>query len=90
MDLLARQAYWGVVVDCLVKFHHRSQAVARSEALAFEGKLQTGAYPTDDVIFHEEPFDTACAIAGTAEDEVDPLFDASSSEYEKILKKRGW
>jgi hypothetical protein len=63
---------------------------AQSQTQAFRDEVETGSYPSGDMIYHEEPFDLACVIAKTPEPDVDRLFDRSFVEYEKILKKRGW
>jgi hypothetical protein len=90
IDTKARQAFWEVVEDCLVTFHQENQFSAHLKSQDFRKEVETGAYPTDDLIYHEEPFDIACAIAQTPEADVDQLFDQSFSAYETILKTRGW
>ena len=90
IDIQVKEAFWNVVEDCLVKFHNNSKVGAKSKVQSFRTELESEPDPVGDIIFHEEPFDTACAIAGTPEGDVDQLFDNLFSEYEKILKKRGW
>jgi hypothetical protein len=90
IDTKAKTAFWEVVEDCLVKFHDTDKSCARTRSQEFREEVESGAFPSGDKIYHEEPFDLACAIAKMPEQSVDQLFDKSYSEYEKILKKRGW
>jgi hypothetical protein len=90
IDTNARTAFWEVIEDCLVKIHQKPEIWAQSQTRAFRGDVETGSFPAGDLIYHEEPFDLACAIAKIPEPDVDPLFASYFVEYEKILKKRGW
>lgn len=59
------EAFWGVVADCLVRFHgypvpRAHEAVAESRSYLAEARPGVRT----DMVFHAEPFDVAATIAG--------------------------
>ncbi|HEX2205556.1 MAG TPA: hypothetical protein VHG91_19750 [Longimicrobium sp.] len=59
------EAFWRVVEDCLVEFHRYPVRTAVQAAGALRTRLQA-APPglSGDLVYHAEPFDVACDIAG--------------------------
>ncbi len=86
IDARARDAFWGAVVDCLEQFHGKSKPDA--EALASDLRRRIEHPPPgidNDLIYHAEPFDVACKLAGV---ELDA--DSHRRTYERILRRRNW
>jgi hypothetical protein len=59
-----QKSFWKVVIDSLVELH----GLRHDEAIARVGTLRSraGAHssdPSNDIIFHSEPFDVACRLA---------------------------
>src|SRR5207249_1281345 len=60
----AKEAFWDVVVDCLVEIHMIPQG--RAGELAAELRKSIEAAPAGimgDLLYHSEPFDVACDLA---------------------------
>ena len=84
-----KDAYWEIVADCLERFHGYSRPEARGAASALRRDLERP--PTGEklppygieLFYHEEPFHTACDIAGR---ELAP--GAFDEEYAALLRER--
>lgn len=78
------EAFWGVVVDCLVRFHTRPAPLAPREVAEYRAYL--AAAPPEmqrGMVYHAEPFDVASWIADTplsledVGEEYDMMMDAA-------------
>lgn len=84
VDTRARGAFWDVVEDCLVTFHHFSSEAARRHS--GQARQRIDALGTSgDLFYHSEPFHVASDIAGN-ELAIAPHEEA----YDVILKRHGW
>lgn len=73
--------------ECLEVFHHLPPAEAAEKVLAaWRHSEEDSGNPYQDVIYHEQPFRMASALAGSALDIDDNNFPA----YAAILEKHGW
>lgn len=90
--LLEKTAYWGVVEDCLVRFHELTEPSAQGKANQYRGQIadqSSGA--VSDPVGRREPFQVACELAGVkSADEQDRLFSLHAEEYQSICRFRGW
>jgi hypothetical protein len=75
------EAFWGVVVECLVRFHARPAPLATREVAEYRAYL--AAAPPEmrrGMVYHAEPFDVASWIADT------PLsLDDVAEEYDMMM-----
>jgi hypothetical protein len=90
IDLQARDEFWSVVEECLQQFHHVSaaDAVQKTRELRWKLKSPPPGLPTglaSDLIYHDEPFDVACDLAGQQLD-----LDQYRSQYDTILSRHNW
>jgi hypothetical protein len=86
IDARARDAFWGAVVDCLEQFHGKSKPDAQALANDLRARVERPPPGIDgDLIYHAEPFDVACNLAGV---ELDP--DSYRRPYELILRRHNW
>jgi hypothetical protein len=86
LDPRAKDSFSQVVVDCLIEFHGRDPAAALSESNALRQQVEQAPLGIcGDVIYHDEPFDVACDLAGTK-------FDLAQhrSRYDLILQRHNW
>jgi len=59
------EAFWSVVVDCLVRFHARPVSIARREVAEYRAHLAAAPVRMRrGMIFHAEPLDVASWITG--------------------------
>ncbi len=80
------ETFWLVVVDCLATFHNWPIERATEGVSKFEKKLLSKVSASEfGLIFHEEPFQVACEIAGKPTD-----IASHRTRYEAILKSRKW
>jgi hypothetical protein len=65
MSKAAKEYYWAAVAGCLVWMHHVPKRKSLNMAAAYRARLEkiVGKSPASDIIYHEEPFDVACALA---------------------------
>ena len=90
IDLQAKDEFWSVVEECLQEFHHLSpvDAVQKSRELRRKLKSPPPGLPADlasEIIYHDEPFDVACDLAGQ------PLDLAQyRAPYDAILSLHNW
>ena len=78
-----RDAFWRVVRECLTRFHHLTEVDARDRVSLFRQHLDDA--PADvptDMVYHAEPFDVACNLAGNELDRI-----AFAKEYEELLDR---
>jgi hypothetical protein len=92
IDAQAKDAYWKVVTDCLIKFHGKSGQDAQNLTCDYRRKVEDpGDEPVGDIIYHEEPFYVACDLAKYWDlKDQDRLLQQHGSAYEKILSDDGW
>src|SRR4051812_8356997 len=88
----SRNAYWEVVEDCLVEFHQKPRPAAVAVAVATRRRLESPPAGLDgDLVYHDEPFYTACEIAGLQDErEQDVLLKTNRMKYQSILSIHGW
>lgn len=88
ISVQARDAFWMAVEDCLVEIHHLARGEARKRAgdlRADLGQPPPGLDVDEEAIYHAEPFDVACDLAGQ------PLDLAQyRAQYEPILNRHNW
>jgi hypothetical protein len=59
----AKDQFWSVVEACLVEFHHKPRARARSQVYQFRKKVEDLPTKEAELLYHSEPFDVACRLA---------------------------
>ncbi|HEX8904227.1 MAG TPA: hypothetical protein VF771_05255 [Longimicrobiaceae bacterium] len=63
MDL--QESFWSAVRGCLVRFHRLSEIEAVRKVAEFRCRLEEAPPGVPlDMIYHAEPFDVACDLAG--------------------------
>jgi len=82
----AKDSFWQVVEDCLEEIHNlpRTDAHARSTDL----RKRVERHPrgiSGEIIYHAEPFDVACDIAGNQLD-----LSQFRNQYDAILNRHNW
>jgi hypothetical protein len=89
MAFALRTSFWKTVEDCLVAFHNQNAFAAQKivcdyrERLADEAR-QFGPDWMEDLIYHAEPWQLACDLAGTQLDVND-----YRAEYETLRSRNG-
>ena len=78
-----QESFWRVVTDSLVELH----GLRYDEALLRVGRLRgrSGAHtsdPSNDIIFHAEPYDVACRLA-----KQDLPWEDLKGAYERIVER---
>jgi hypothetical protein len=80
-----KEIFWTVVEACLEAFHHVPTAQAHAKTKAIRMAIeQAPPGVTGNSIYHAEPFDVACDLAGNSLD-----LHSNRQEYESILKLYG-
>jgi hypothetical protein len=87
--------YWAVVEDCLVQFHGLSRDAAVSCVMGYLRRLASALatlpwnaadsaerHKYDDIIYHEEPWNSACDLA-----QHQPPFESNKAAYHEILRR---
>jgi hypothetical protein len=92
IDPAARDAFWLVVEDCLVQFHHATRPNASSKTQNLRTKIESSTTPlANELIYHDEPFYVACDIAGLHDiGEQDALLQQNQVAYQSILIAHQW
>lgn len=76
------EAFWSVVAECLVRFHHKHPVIAAADVETFNARLERApAGVRADMVFHAEPFDVACTIAGNP-----LLVEDVRYDYERMVR----
>lgn len=76
-----KNAFWDVVIECLVQFHHWQLGKAREATIALSKGIEKPPLGlSSDIFYHSEPFDVACDLA-----KVPLSFSEYRDEYNKIL-----
>jgi hypothetical protein len=91
-SVLQRAAYWGVVEECLVRFHKQSRPKAHRKTNQYREQI---AHPPSEAVGdpmgQKEPFHLACELAGvTSIDEQERLLSLHAIEYQSICQFQGW
>jgi hypothetical protein len=86
VSLKDRNAFWGAVEDCLVEFHGLSRHDAKKKSKDLRKRIESPPKGiSSNILYHDEPFDVACDIAGT------PLnLSQYRQQYEGILSNHNW
>ena len=90
IDLQAKDEFWSVVEECLQEFHHLSPLDAVQKTRELRRKLKSPppglpAVLAGEIIYHDEPFDVACDLAGQQLD-----LAQFRSQYDAILSRHNW
>jgi hypothetical protein len=86
IDRESKQSFWKVVEECLVQIHRLEPMEARARSTDLRKRIEHPPRGLDgDDIYHAEPFDVACDIAGNA-------FDIATyrKKYDSIARKYNW
>lgn len=82
----AKVAFWDVVMDCLVEFHQLALPVAQGRVSPLRAQIDQPPPGIDgDLIYHDEPFDVACRLAGKDLD-----LAQYRTRYDQILRRHNW
>lgn len=82
----AKNAFWEVVKECLVRFHSFSEHKAEKKMMALRERLEKPPVGmSSEVLYHSEPYYVACNIAQNERD-----ISEDRGEYERILEKYNW
>jgi hypothetical protein len=74
-------AFWAATVECLVRFHGCTESRARAGVAAFRDRVSRAPVSRpDEMVYHDEPFNVACSIAGRELDQSGVM-----EEYDRIL-----
>lgn len=83
-------AYWGIVTDCLVRFHQFPRPAAETIVLGLRDVVESPRFQDappagydSDSFFHGEPFHVSCDLAGRNLD-----LNDFRSEYEPLMTGR--
>jgi hypothetical protein len=78
-----RESFWAAVRECLIHFHRVPPSEAAGKVSSLRQRLaEAPAGSLSDMIYHAEPFDVACDLAG------EPLDRTKfAGEYEEILDR---
>lgn len=86
LDPRAKDSFWQVVSDCLRDFHSFDAAKAQSECNDLRRRVEQSPIGIGgEVIYHDEPFDVACDIAGSKLD-----LAKHRKPYDLILQRHNW
>lgn len=86
IDIQAKNAFWSVVEDCLVEIHKLSRMDAQTRVNDLRCQVDSPpAGLSSDVIYHEEPFDVACDLAGKR-----LSLTPHRGQYDGILQRHNW
>jgi hypothetical protein len=92
LDDQARDAYWKVVEECLIRIHHLDQSKASAKANALRRQVESP--PPDisgEILYHDEPFYVACDLADLHDvGEQDRILQQNQGIYESILATHNW
>ncbi len=78
-----RNAFWAAVADCLAEFHGRKLSEAKLAVFELRARAENPPDGLDsDLVYHAEPFDVACDLAG---DRLDVA--GRSAKYGEILER---
>ncbi len=78
-----KDAYWLVVRECLIEFHHLSKNEAQRRVGFFRRSIESVEPEIKiDIFYHNEPFDVAGYITGN---EIE-MNDGDFNRYEQILQ----
>lgn len=81
ISLQHTDAFWRVVEDCLIQFHRFPARIAIQATDDLRTRLRSApAGLRSDVVYHAEPFDVACDIAGR-----EVAGYGIASDYERIV-----
>jgi hypothetical protein len=82
----AKDCFWRVVEDCLVEFHQLARPDAQTQSKQLRAILdQPPPGVTRTAVYHSEPFDVACNVAGRELD-----LSNYRGRYEAILQRHNW
>lgn len=74
-------AFWLATIECLLRYHGFTHEEATSGVAAFRHRIAQSPLPRpDEMVYHDEPFNIACDIAGRDLDRF-----AIIDEYERLL-----
>jgi hypothetical protein len=83
----SRDAFWGVVKNCLREFHNQDEVAANDLAERLRRKIENPPRGlSSDIFYHAEPFDVANDLAGGNPVELAQV----RAQYEKILERHDW
>lgn len=79
--------YWKTTEDCLVEFHGFSPKSAIATTDGYRSRLdeaaeEAGAEWMEDLVFHQDPFNLACGLAGN-----DLPWDEHGAAYRRIMER---
>lgn len=86
IDLQSKDAFWGVVEDCLVEIHKLARVDAQARVSNLRSKVdQPPVGLSGEVIYHDEPFDVACDLANSR-----LSLPPHRYQYDGILQRHNW
>ena len=86
IDIKAKDTFWDVVEECLIAIHGLAKAEAHRRSIDLRTRIEsTPAGMSSDILYHAEPFDVACDIAGSQLD-----LAQYRQKYEPILNCHNW
>src|SRR5215216_5172674 len=76
-----QESFWAAVRECLVRFHQLPDLTAVRKVAEFRSRLDEAPPGVPlDMVYHAEPFDVACDLAGNQLDRGDV-----EAEYRELL-----
>lgn len=86
IDLQTKDAFWGVVEDCLVEIHKLAHVDAQARVSNLRNKVdQPPVGLSSEIIYHDEPFDVACDLANKR-----LSLPQHRNQYDAILQRHNW
>ena len=86
IDIKAKDTFWEVVEECLIAIHDLDQPEAHRRSLDLRNRIESApAGMSSDILYHADPFDVACDIAGNQLD-----VSQYRPQYEPILHRHNW
>jgi|GEM_PF-1247397 len=78
-----QESFWAAVRECLVRFHQLPDLAAVRKVAEFRSRLDEAPPGVPlDMVYHAEPFDVACDLAGNQLDRA-----AMETEYLELLDR---
>ena len=84
-----KDTFWESVVSCLVEFHDRDSSEALKLVSVLRDRIETddNDHACSEIVYHAEPFDIACDLAGVAFGEQRHLRKKYNSAYLGLLDR---
>lgn len=84
-----KDSFWSVVKDCLLELLDEPARDAVIAVNEYRAEVEA-ADSTYEMLYHEEPFEVACALKGIDRAKSEKLYFENIDKYRKIKAFRNW